>query len=245
MRAWSVPLLLLLQVAQADEATVAVAANFQPALETLVERFEQVTAHRVKIASGSTGKLYAQIVNGAPFDVLLAADQARPSLLGEQGLGVRESRFTYVTGRLALVAARGGRLRDDAATTLARDDLRAIAIANPALAPYGEAAREVLVSLGLSGALNDRIVMGENVGQAYALVATGNADVGLVALSLAMAAGDDRFLPIPDGLHAPIRQDAILLVHGRDNPAATAFMAFLRDDHDARQLIAAAGFGVD
>jgi molybdate transport system substrate-binding protein len=245
MKTWSLILVLSVQVAQADDATVAVAANFQPVLERLAEQYEKDTGHRLRISSGSTGKLYAQIVNGAPYDVLLAADRARPTRLGQQGLGIAESQFTYVIGRLALIGATDERLLDDAAATLAQGSVRAIAIANPALAPYGKAAREVLDALGVADHLRDRIVMGENVGQAYTLVATGNADLGLVALSLAMSAGADRYLPVSGDLHAPIRQDAILLAHGAGNPAATGFMAFLRDDPGARALIVAAGFGVD
>ena len=238
-------LLCLAAGAGAGEATVAVAANFQPVLGVLAARYREETGHRLTVVSGSTGKLYAQVVNGAPFDVLLAADQARPIRLGENGLGIAASRFTYVTGRLALVAGEHGRLLDNVPDTLSQEGLRAIAIANPALAPYGRAAREVIETLGLADALGGRIVRGENVGQAYALVATGNAELGLVALSLAISAGDARFLAVPEELHAPIRQDAILLVRGRDNPAAIGFLDFLRHDEDARRLIAAAGFGAD
>ena len=245
MKTWFALLLFSLQVAQADEATVAVAANFQPVLELLAEQYRKDSGHRLRISSGSTGKLYAQITNGAPYDVLLAADRARPTRLGQQGLGIGDSQFTYAMGQLALIAAANGSMLDDVTATLAQENVRAVAIANPALAPYGRAAREVLDALGVAASLQGRIVMGENVGQAYALVATGNADLGLVALSLAKSASADRYLAISRDLHGPIRQDAILLNRGADNPAATSFMAYLRDDPTARALISAAGFGVD
>jgi molybdate transport system substrate-binding protein len=245
MKTWFALLLFSLQVAQAEEATVAVAANFQPVLELLAEQYQEDSGHRLRISSGSTGKLYAQIMNGAPYDVLLAADRARPTRLGQRGLGIGDSQFTYAMGRLALIAAANGSILDDVTATLAQETVRAVAIANPALAPYGRAAREVLDALGVSASLQGRIVMGENVGQAYALVATGNADLGLVALSLAKSAGADRYLAISSDLHAPIRQDAILLHRGASNPAATGFMTYLRDDPTARTLISAAGFGVD
>ena len=245
MKTWLALLLFSLQAAQAEEATVAVAANFQPVLEQLAEQYQKDTGHHLRISSGSTGKLYAQITNGAPYDVLLAADRARPTRLGQQGLGIGSSQFTYATGRLALVGAAGDRMLDDVAATLAQETIRSIAIANPALAPYGRAAREVLDALGATTSLQGRIVMGENVGQTYALVATGNADLGLVALSLAKAARAERYLEISSELHSPIRQDAILLNRGASNPAATGFMTYLRDDATARALISAAGFGGD
>jgi molybdate transport system substrate-binding protein len=244
MKTWFALLLFSLQVAQAEEATVAVAANFQPVLELLAEQYQEDSGHRLRISSGSTGKLYAQITNGAPYDVLLAADRARPTRLGQQGLGIGDSQFTYATGRLALIAADNGNIRDDVTATLAQETIRAVAIANPALAPYGRAAREVLEALGVAASLQGRIVMGENVGQAYALVATGNADLGLVALSLARSAGAHRYHTISSDLHSPIRQDAILLNHGADNPAAIGFIAYLQDNPTARSLISAAGFGV-
>jgi molybdate transport system substrate-binding protein len=236
---------LLPSVTVADDAIVAVAANFQPVLERLADRFEDEYEHRLTITSGSTGKLYAQIRNGAPFDVLLSADQRRPSLLAEEALGDGTSQFTYAIGRLAIVGADESRLLADPLSTLAQDGLRIVAIANPALAPYGLAAREVLDAHVSAGTSAPRVVMGENVGQAFALVATGNADLGIVALSLPILAGHESYLAIPADWHVPIRQDAILLAHGRSNPAATAFMQFLRQDEDGRQMIVAAGFSVE
>jgi len=231
--------------ALADEAVVAVATNFSTVLQVLEPRFETATGHRMTIASGSTGKLYAQIVNGAPFDVFLAADEARPMLLEESGLGVRGTRFTYATGRLALLAGADGVLGDDLQATLEQATIRKFAIANPRLAPYGAAAQEVLEALGAWDTLEPRLVLGENVGQAYALVATGNADAGLVALSSVLTDkwAATRYREVPADLHAPIRQDAILLRHGADNAAARAAIEYLRRDPAARQRIAALGYG--
>ncbi len=231
--------------AAADDAVVAVATNFSTVLHELAPQFELATGHRMTISSGSTGKLYAQIVNGAPFDVFLAADEARPMLLEESGLGVRDTRFTYATGRLALLAGADGVLGDDLRSTLEQSRIRKFAIANPRLAPYGAAAQEVLQALGAWDRLAPRLVLGENVGQAYTLVATGNADAGLVALSYVLAdqqtAG--RYLEVPTDLHAPIRQDAILLRHGAASAAARAVVEYLRHDAAARQRIAALGYG--
>ena len=232
--------LLVFSSAQADDAVVAVAANFQPVLVELVERFEQESGHRLTVVSGSTGKLYAQILHGAPFDILLAADQHRPRLLAESDRGVGESLSTYAVGRLALITAAQDQMRADVESTLAQAGIRNVAIANPSLAPYGVAASEVLEQVELQGA---RTVIAENVGQAYAMVATGNADIGLVALSLARAGGED-YLEVPASMHGAIRQDGILLARGRANAAAIAFMAFLQQD-EARRLILAAGFGSD
>lgn len=231
--------------AGAAETVVAVAANFRPVAEVLARDFGATTAHTVRITSGSTGKLYAQIVSGAPFDVFLSADARTPALLEEAGFGVAGSRFTYAHGRLALFVRDPALLGDDLRDTLRQAGIRRIAIANPALAPYGQAAQEVLDAIGGPGAFADRIVTGENVAQAFAFVATGNADAGFVALSnVLQAAGehDGDWLEVPSGRHAPIRQDAVLLRHGAGNPAAIAFLEFLAGGA-ARERIAASGYG--
>jgi molybdate transport system substrate-binding protein len=233
--------------AAAEEAVVAVAANFAEVVERLEERYERGSGHTLTVVVGSTGKLYAQIAHGAPFDVLLAADQARPRRLEAEGLAVAGSRFTYATGRLALWSREPGRVGGDGAATLRQGELRLLAIANPALAPYGEAARQTLESLGLWEQLEDRLVMGETVGQAYALVASGNAELGFVALSYLRSprhpAAGNRW-EVPARLHAPIRQDAVLLAHAAGNPAARGFLAFLRGD-GARAIVESYGYGVE
>ncbi len=224
-----------------DTATVAVASNFRGVAAELARDFESGSPHRLRLVGGSTGKLYAQIVNGAPFDVFLAADEWRPRRLEDEGLAVAGSGFTYATGRLCLWSADPARLDGDAADLLRRGDFRRLAIANPDLAPYGRAAREALEALDLWDAVADRLVMGENIGQAHALVATGNADIGLVALPQVGAAGDGCRVPLPESLHEPIRQRAVLLEHGAGNRAARAFLAYLGSPA-ARALIAAAGY---
>lgn len=226
--------------AQGADVLVAVAANFARPAERIVRDFAEVHGGDVALVAGSTGKLYAQIRNGAPFDVFLAADRRRPALLEAEGLAVAGSRFTYAVGRLALWAGREGmELNGD---TLRRGDYRKLAIANPELAPYGQAARDVLSRLGALAQAQPRLVTAESVGQAFALVATGNADLGLVAAPQAQRAGRGSLWLIPDSLHEPIRQDVVLLARASDNAIAAAFVAFLHTD--ARATIASLGYGV-
>jgi molybdate transport system substrate-binding protein len=233
--------------AVAEVALVAVAANFAEVMERLEADFEAESPHGITVTSGSTGKLYAQIRSGAPFDVLLAADQARPELLEREGLAVRGTRFTYASGRLTLWSAQPDAFGGDGAAWLRRAEFRHLAIANPELAPYGVAARQVLEALGVYGTVAGRLVLGENVGQAHAMVATGNAEAGLVARAYVASArnpaGGSRW-DVPAELHTPIRQDAVLLMRAEDNSAARDLLAFLRRD-DVRQTIAGFGYGVD
>jgi len=231
----------------AEEALIAVAANFNKVAEQLAATFEQNSAHEITITSGATGSLYAQILNGAPFDAFLAADQKRPMLLLQSSNAVPGSRFTFASGRLALWSAEPGQIRSDLAATLGQTGLVTLAIANPALAPYGNASREALQSLGVWDIVRDKIVMGENVGQTNALIATGNAQIGIVSLSLVLDSGSSpihTYLPIPAEMHRPIRQDAILLRHGADNPAARGFLAFIRSA-GGQATIESNGYGVD
>jgi molybdate transport system substrate-binding protein len=244
------PLLLLLVLispsAGADEALVGVATNFSAVLEKLSEEFQQETDHRISIAGGSSGKLYAQILNGGPYDLFLSADDALPERLARTAFGVAGSRFTYAVGRLALWVPGEAITSTDLREVLVDDRIRRLAIANPALAPYGVAARNVLQALGIWPEMHGKIVMGENIGQAYALVATGNADAGLVAMSFLVLAGEPpggHFIELPASAYAPIRQDGILLAHGRENAAAIEFMVFLQGVK-ARELIAASGYSV-
>jgi molybdate transport system substrate-binding protein len=238
---------LLPGTASAAEALVAVAGNFSEVIERLESDFETATGHNLTVTTGSTGKLYAQIENGAPFDIMLAADRRRPELLEKEGLAVAGSRFTYAVGRLTLWSPDPGRVAADGAETLRAGHFRKLAIANPDLAPYGEAARETLAALDLLEALGDRIVMGENIGQAYALVATGNAELGLVALSYVISPRNrmpgSRW-EVPQELYTPIRQEAILLVRAADNVAARAFLEYLKSD-GARAVIQSFGYGVE
>lgn len=229
----------------ADSARIAAATNFATVLPQLTARFQRGTSHALTISMGSTGKLFAQIVNGAPFDILLAADQERPERLEQAGLAVPDSRFTYAVGRLTLWSADPDRIGPDGVEAL-HAPFHHLAIANPDLAPYGRAARETLESLGLYAELADRLVLGENVGQAQAMIATGNAELGFVARSSLVAEqapGGSRW-DVPAALHQPIRQDAVLLVRAIDNAAARAFLTYLTAA-EAQGIIRRAGYGID
>lgn len=216
-----------LGAAHADEITIAVASNFARPMSALVEQFEAETQHRVRITAGSTGKHYAQIVNGAPFDAFFAADAERPMRLEEAGLIVTGSRFTYALGRLALWSRRAD-LVDAQGSVLETGTFRRIAIANPALAPYGAAAQEVLRAKGVLDALEGKLVFGEDVGQTFGFVYSGAAELGFVAY--AQIAGSERPVGgshwlVPAALHSPIEQQAVLLT---DAPAARAFVEFVK-----------------
>lgn len=234
--------------ATAESVAIAVATNFVEPARALTEKFTQETGHAVTISTGATGTLYAQIVAGAPFDVLLAADAERPMLLEKDGLAVAGTRRTYALGRLVLWSASGScGNEDDARRILTASDYRALAIADPKLAPYGVAAREVLKALGAWQSAAPRIVHGANIGQSYAHVATGNAEVGLIALSQMKAAESPGTTPrgtawlVPQHLHAPIRQDAILLTPAREKAAARMFLDFLASA-PAHQIIRHYGY---
>lgn len=230
----------------AERVLAAVAANFADAARALQPVFEAETGHSLVLSFGSTGKLHTQISNGAPFDVFLSADQARAELLEREGAAVAGSRFTYATGRLTLWSADPELLEQAGPEVLRTAAVRHLAIANPQLAPYGAAAQQVLGRLGLWEAVEPRIVLGQDVGAAYAMAATGNAQAAFVALSSVL--GADRPTgsrwDVPAELHDPIRQDAVLLTPGADNPAATAFLAFLRSER-ARVLIVSSGYSTD
>ena len=231
--------------APADEALVAVAANFAGAAEAVAGAFTEETGHVLRITTGATGKLYAQIAEGAPFDLMLSADAATPDRLEAEGLGVAGSGFTYAIGGLTLWSGDAGRIGADPAAALMAGDTLYIAIANPELAPYGIAAREVLQSMGLWEAVQPRIVMGENIGQAFAMVESGAAQVGFVATSaLAGFGGRGSRFDIPQAMFTPIRQDAVLLTQGADNAAALAFMDYLKGDA-AKGIARRFGYGTE
>jgi molybdate transport system substrate-binding protein len=219
----------------AAEVRVAVAANFAGVLDRLAEGFSERTGHHVVVSSASTGKHYAQIRNGAKFDLFLAADAQRPARLEREGLGVAGTRFSYAQGRLVLWAPGEAALADPR-DYLAAAPFRRLAIANPRLAPYGLAAQQVLGHWQLWDRLQDRLVSGENVAQAVQFVATGNAQAGLVALAQVLALAPDArgaYSPIPQGLHDPIDQQALLL---RDSAAARAFIDYLKSDEAAVRI---------
>jgi len=229
---------------RAETALAAISANFAEAAEALLPLFHDATGHDVTLTTGSTGKLHAQIAAGAPFDVMLSADAETPAALIAAGHAVAGSAFTYATGRLALWSAESDRIGADGRAALTAPDLRFVAIANPDLAPYGVAARETLRAMGLRETLHPRIVMGQNVGQATSMVASGAAELGFVALSAVLsprARNEGSHWEVPADHHTPIRQDAVLIAHGADNAAARAFLEFLRSA-EAEEVIARFGY---
>lgn len=247
MRVWLlvVWLCVVSASAAADTARIAVATNFAEPMQTLARLFA-AGGHAVIVSAGSTGQFYAQIKNGAPFDGLLSADRATPERLEAEGLAISGTRFTYAIGRLALYSAEPNRIGADGPAAL-RGDFRKLAIAHPELAPYGLAAQQALTALGQWEALRPKLVLGQNIGQTFQFVATGNAELGFVALSQIAgpnAPKEGSRWEVPQGLYRPIEQDAVLLQRGAANPAARAFLDFLRSQR-ARELIASYGYGVE
>ena len=216
--------------ALADEVMVAVASNFIKPMQTIAKDFEAQTGHEVKVSYGSSGKLLAQISHGAPFDLFLSADTDKVTRLIKSDLAVSGTEFVYAQGRLVLWSNTTG-LIDGDSEILKHGDFKYIALADPKLAPYGEAARETLETLALYKQLKPRFVQGENISQTYQFVQTGNAQLGFVALSqVTNPDGSEQGSGwlVPTALHQPINQSAVLLKRGQDNPAATALLAFLR-----------------
>jgi molybdate transport system substrate-binding protein len=231
-------------VVHAGTVTVAVAANFIVPMQKIAAAFEQDTSEHVQLVSGSTGSFYHQIGAGAPFDVLLAADDTTPLKLEREGATVPGTRFTYAVGKLVLWSREPGFV-DERGDVLRRGRFDRIAIANPALAPYGAAAVQTLQQLGLATQLAPKFVEGENIAQTYQFVATGNAPLGFVALSEVFAEGRiarGSGWIVPERLHAPIRQDAVLLARARDNGAALALLRYLREPK-ALGIIRSYGYG--
>lgn len=227
----------------ADEVSVAVAANFTGPMEKIAPAFEKATGHKALVAYGTVGKFYAQIKNGAPFEVLVSADDETPIRLEKDGLAEAPSRFTYAIGKLVLWSAKPG-LVDDRGEVLKRGGFQRLAIANPKVAVYGAAAVEAMKKLSVDAALESRLVYGENITQTYQFAATGNADLGFVALSQIYKNGQyapGSYWLVPPTLYPQIRQDAVLLWRGKANVAATAFLAYLKSDA-AKQVISAYGY---
>ena len=228
---------------QAADVNVAVAANFSAPMQKIAQAFEQDTGHRLLLSLGSTGNLYAQIRNGAPFQALLAADDETPLKLAQEGLAIAGTRFTYATGRLALWSRQPG-LVDAQGAVLRSPQLQRVAVANPRLAPYGAAALEAMTNLGLLPSLQAKLVQGDNIAQTYQFVATGNAQVGFVALSQVLQDGQLRegsLWLVPASLHTPLRQDAVLLKPGQGSAPAQALLNYLRGDK-ARAIIRSFGY---
>ena len=223
-----------------DELRLAVASNFAPTMKEIVAQFTLQSGQPVVIIAGSTGKHYAQITNGAPYDIFFAADSARPARLADGGVGVEDSLYTYALGRLVLWSRQEG-LIDPAGTVPAEKNFRHIAIANPKLAPYGQAAKEVLQKLDRWDSISSKLVRGENIAQTFQFVYSGNAELGFVASSqLLNSPGSESGSSwnVPDHMHAPIQQQAILLVDSED---ARRFMDFMKSTQ-VREIILAYGY---
>ncbi|MEF3075614.1 molybdate ABC transporter substrate-binding protein [Methylobacter sp. Wu1] len=232
-------------IAHAETTLVAVAANFSQPMTEIAEAFEKATGHSAKLSFGSSGKFVAQFESGAPFEVFLSADNEKPLKLEQAGLAVPGSRFTYAVGKLVLWSATPG-LVDDQGQILDKGGFKHLALADPKLAPYGAAAIELMKNKGVLEKLQPLLVQGENIAQAYQFVSTGNAELGFVALSQAIKDGkiaSGSGWIVPDNLHSPILQDAVLLKIGAENPAAPALLKFLKSP-EALAIIRKYGYGI-
>lgn len=247
MAARPLPALALLIAAvlpgHAAEVSVAVASNFTAPMQKIAAAFERDTGHKAVLAFGSTGRFHAQVRSGAPFEVLLAADDETPARLLQEKLAEPGTAFTYAIGRLVLWSAQPG-VVDASGEVLRKGGPARLAIADPKLAPYGAAAMQALAKLGVLPQWRDKLVQGESIGQAYQFVATGNAPIGFVALSQVaeggrIARGSGWLVPM--SLHKPLKQDAVLLNPGRGKPAALALLQYLRGDA-ARKVMRAYGY---
>ncbi|SHM35424.1 molybdate ABC transporter substrate-binding protein [Phytopseudomonas punonensis] len=229
--------------ASAGQVQVAVAANFTAPMQAIASEFEKDTGHSVQASYGATGQFYAQISNGAPFEVFLSADDSTPAKLEKEGQSVEGSRFTYAIGKLVLWSPKEG-VVDDKGAVLEKGDFKHLSIANPKAAPYGLAATQTLDKLGLSDTLKGKIVEGQNITQALQFVSTGNAELGLVALSQVYKDGQitaGSVWVVPEAMYQPIRQDALILKKGADNPAAEALVEYLKGPK-AAEIIKAYGY---
>ncbi len=228
----------------AGEVRVAVASNFAAPMERIVAQFEKDSGHKVNVSLGSSGKFYAQIKGGAPFDVLLAADEVIPKQLQQEKMAVEGSRFTYAIGRLVLWSAQPGFV-DANATVLNNGNFNKLAIADPKLAPYGMAAKETLEKLVMWNAMQRKLVKGENITQTYQFVATENSELGFIALSQIMRDGKvsaGSWWLVPSEMHKPIRQSAVLLTGAKDKQASKAFLDFLKS---AKVVSVIRGYGYE
>ncbi len=227
----------------AGQVHAAVASNFNAAFDELAARFSQNSGHELLASLGSSGKLYAQIINGAPYQIFLSADIERAQRLEAQGYAVAGSRYTYAIGRLVLWSVRPAYV--DAAGVVLKDGAYThLALANPKIAPYGMAARQVLERFGLWSSLQGKLVIGENIAQTLHFISSGNAPLGFVALAQAQALSGGSWWLVPQELYEPIAQQAVLLQTGADNPAAKQFMDYLRSD-EAKTIIRRHGYAVE
>ncbi|MAY01362.1 MAG: molybdate ABC transporter substrate-binding protein [Gammaproteobacteria bacterium] len=242
----SITLLMQSVSAQAELLTLAVASNFTAAMNEIVEQFEAGTEHSVRVSYGSSGMIYAQIINGAPFDIFFSADQEKPQALEDAGMILPSTRFTYAVGGLALWS-KNAELDLQNGEILRHGNFNRLALANPRLAPYGIAAVETLQHLGLDESTRHKWVLGENISQALQFVETRNADLGFVSVSQILDQGEVRdgsAWLVPADLHSPIRQDAVILRRAEQNPAAHAFINFIQGNQ-ASSIIESFGYRLD
>jgi len=226
----------------AEQVLVAVAANFAPPFREIAIEFETTTGHNVRVASGSSGNFYSQIKNGAPFDVFFSADAERPKLLEDEGLGIKDTRFTYAIGRLVLWSPNENLIKGE--ETLRSKQYKRLAMANPKTAPYGVAAMQTMQKLELWETLQPQIVMGESLGQTMGFIESGNAQIGFVGLSQVLGPkmkGKGGRWDVPNNLHEPIKQDVIVLTRAKDNQAAKALMEFIGSPQ-AKKIIERYGY---
>ena len=238
----------LIYQSHAAQINIAVASNALAALKVISSEFEKQTGHSVQISTGSTGKLYAQILNGAPFDVFLAANEREPEKLEQSHLTVPNTRFTYALGKLVAWSSDKALLKpEDIADVLVSENVIRIAIANPKTAPYGYAAQQVLQKMGVYNSLQAKIIRGENVSQTYQFVMTSNAQVGFIAKSQIQGelSNEGSYWEIPEELYTPIKQQAVWLLRAKENLAASAFIDFIKSDTARHILVSRFGYGVE
>ena len=238
---------VLLTSAPAEEIRVAVAANFLGTFKEIVAKFEQNHGHTVVVSPGSTGKLYAQIRHGAPFDIFFSADVHRPKLLEQEGFVVKGSRFTYAVGRLTLWSRDPDLVKGNGTRVLSDQNFEHLVIANPKTAPYGRAAAQTMKALGKWEGVKDKLVRGENIGQTFQFVFSQNAQLGFIALSQVLEPkinGVGSRWDVPADLYDPLRQQAVLLINGQDNRAAKAFLAYVKGPQ-SRKIISRFGYGLE
>ncbi|WP_455212477.1 molybdate ABC transporter substrate-binding protein [Kaarinaea lacus] len=230
----------------ADQVNVAVASNALAAIKVISSAFEKKSGHTVVVSSGSTGKLYAQIVNGAPFDVFLAANEREPKKLEQNNLIVPNSRFTYALGKLVVWSANASLLKtNDIRKILNSKSVNRIAIANPKIAPYGLAALQVLQKLEIWDSLQAKIIRGENVSQTYQFAVTNNAQIGFVAKSQIQGKAKGSYWEVPQEMYAPIRQQGVLLLRSQRRQAALEYVDFLKSDSAIEILSKQFGYGIE
>ena len=242
----SISLILFLCIsvsALADEVHIAVASNFTGPMQVISVLFERDTGHKTRLASGATGKFYAQITNGAPFEVMLSADRETPLRLIKEGHAVTGSNFTYALGKLVLWSA-DPKLIDAEGEVLKKGGIKHIALANPKTAPYGAAALQVMNKLGVADRLKPLFVQGENISQTQQFIVSGAAELGFIAYSQVIKngqIGSGSGWVVPANLYEPIRQDAVLLGKGKNKPAAVALLNYLQGEK-AQAVIKSFGY---